>query len=151
MIANKKGHIITIASMAGVCGVAGLCDYSASKFGAIAIDESVRLELRKSGDHAYVKTTCICPYFINTGMFEGAKPAFPMYILETEDVANRIMCGFRQEEHVVYIPFRGNLVHILKLLPTSVTDFMADLFGLNKSMEDFKGRGGMGNRMPGLN
>jgi all-trans-retinol dehydrogenase (NAD+) len=45
MIANKRGHIITIASMAGLAGVPGLSDYCASKYGAVAIDESVRLEL----------------------------------------------------------------------------------------------------------
>jgi all-trans-retinol dehydrogenase (NAD+) len=45
MIAAKRGHIITIASMAGIVGVPGLVDYCASKFGAVAIDESLRLEL----------------------------------------------------------------------------------------------------------
>ena len=68
--------------MAGHVGVAGMADYSASKAGAIYIDESVRYELQKSGDHAYVKTTCICPYFINTGMFDGVKPALILYILD---------------------------------------------------------------------
>lgn len=46
MIAQKKGHIVTIASMAGITGVPGLSDYCASKYGAIAIDESVRLEMQ---------------------------------------------------------------------------------------------------------
>ncbi len=27
-----------------------------------------------------VKTTCICPYFINTGMFDGAKSKFPLLL-----------------------------------------------------------------------
>jgi all-trans-retinol dehydrogenase (NAD+) len=125
MKANKKGHIVTIASMAGIVGVAGMTDYSASKFGAVAIDEAVRLELRKSGDHAYVKTTCICPYFINTGMFEGAKKAFPMYILDQDYVADRIMWGFRQEEALVMIPWRGNVIHLMRLLPTSIGDWLA--------------------------
>jgi all-trans-retinol dehydrogenase (NAD+) len=69
MIAQKRGHIVTIASMAGLNGVPGLSDYCASKFGAVAIDETVRLELQSKGLDKYVKTTCICPYFINTGMF----------------------------------------------------------------------------------
>ena len=71
MIKNKRGHIVTIASMAGLAGIPGLSDYCASKFGAFAIDESIRLELKKSGDYKNVKTTCICPYYINTGMFDG--------------------------------------------------------------------------------
>jgi all-trans-retinol dehydrogenase (NAD+) len=45
-IENKRGHIVTIASMAGFAGVPGLSDYCASKYGAVAIDESVRLELQ---------------------------------------------------------------------------------------------------------
>jgi len=95
MIAAKKGHIVSIASMAGLAGIPGLPDYCASKWGAIAIDESVRLELKKAGHWGYVKTTCICPYFINTGMFDGAKSAFPMYILSPEEVVNRIVNAIR--------------------------------------------------------
>ena len=53
MIANRKGHIVTIASMAGLACVAGLTDYCASKYGAVAIDESLRLELKKNGHYSY--------------------------------------------------------------------------------------------------
>lgn len=72
MIASKRGHIVTIASMAGLAGVPGLSDYCASKYGAVAIDESVRLELSAKKLDGFIKTTCICPYLISTGMFEGA-------------------------------------------------------------------------------
>ena len=47
MIRNKKGHIVSICSVAGMFGSAGLADYSASKFGAFAIDEALRLEIKK--------------------------------------------------------------------------------------------------------
>ena len=95
MIAAKKGHIVSIASMAGLAGIPGLPDYCASKWGAIAIDESLRLELKKAGHWSYIKTTCICPYFINTGMFDGAKSAFPMYILDPTEVVTRIVNAVR--------------------------------------------------------
>ena len=72
MIKVKRGHIVSISSMAGIQGVNGLVDYSASKYGAVGVDEALRLELKKLG-YDYIKTTCICPYFINTGMFDGAK------------------------------------------------------------------------------
>jgi all-trans-retinol dehydrogenase (NAD+) len=81
MIANKKGHIVSIASLAGLWGIPGLGDYCASKFGAVAIDEALRLELKKNGHYKYVKTTCICPYFIDTGMFKGTQNMFPFYLL----------------------------------------------------------------------
>lgn len=78
MLKNNQGHIVSIASAAGVVGVAKSSDYSASKFAAFGFDESLRTELKKFGSK--VKTTCICPYYINTGMFEGAKSKVSYHI-----------------------------------------------------------------------
>ena len=71
MIKRNSGHVVTIASAAATVGVPTSADYSASKFAAFGFDESLRNEMRKIG--ANIKTTCICPYYINTGMFKGAK------------------------------------------------------------------------------
>lgn len=72
MLEKNHGHVVTIASSAGLFGVCGLCDYCASKTGAVGIDESLMMELnamKMTGVH----TTIICPFFINTGMFDGVK------------------------------------------------------------------------------
>ena len=45
MVKRDKGHIVTIASIAGLLGVAGLSDYCGSKYAAVGLDESVRMEL----------------------------------------------------------------------------------------------------------
>lgn len=45
MLENNKGHIVSVASLAGVCGVAKLVDYCASKFAAVGFDEALRMEL----------------------------------------------------------------------------------------------------------
>jgi all-trans-retinol dehydrogenase (NAD+) len=49
MIRANKGHVVSICSVAGIAGSPGLADYSASKFGAFAIDECLRLEIKKMG------------------------------------------------------------------------------------------------------
>ena len=49
MLERNHGRIVTVASMAGLLGVGGLCDYAASKFGAVGFDESLRMELRSLG------------------------------------------------------------------------------------------------------
>lgn len=49
MLERNHGRIITVASMAGLLGVSGLCDYAASKFGAVGFDETLRMELRNLG------------------------------------------------------------------------------------------------------
>ena len=45
MIERNHGHIVTIASSAGLFGVCTLADYCASKFAAVGFDESLRHEL----------------------------------------------------------------------------------------------------------
>lgn len=51
-----------------IIGVTGLADYCASKFGAVGFDESLRMEL---DPYSGVHTTVVCPFYINTGMFDG--------------------------------------------------------------------------------
>jgi all-trans-retinol dehydrogenase (NAD+) len=93
MIQKKRGHIVTIASMAGLSSAPGMSDYNASKYGAVGLDEAVRLELQKNGHSDYIKTTCICPYFIDTGMFDGANGAFPFYLLSAKETVDRIIAA----------------------------------------------------------
>lgn len=92
MLHKNKGHIVTIASAAGWNGVNGLVDYCASKFGAVGFDESLRLELKAL--NSKVKTTCICPFFIDTGMFDGVKSPF-VPILKEDYAVNRILNAIR--------------------------------------------------------
>jgi all-trans-retinol dehydrogenase (NAD+) len=77
MLERNHGHIVNIASSAGLAGIAGLTDYCSSKFAAVGFNESLQMELvaqRKSA----VQTTVVCPYIINTGMFNGAKSRLAM-------------------------------------------------------------------------
>lgn len=73
-----------------------------------------------------------------------------MYILSPEEVVTRIINGIRQEEAQVTIPWRGNVVFFVKLLPTSLVDKLGSVLGLSSQMDDFKGRGAMENRIPGI-
>ena len=43
MIRKDSGHIVSVASMMGWIGSAGLTDYAASKFAAVGFHESVRM------------------------------------------------------------------------------------------------------------
>ncbi len=72
MIKKNSGHVVTISSVAGMTGCAGMTDYCASKFAAFGFSESLRIEMKIIGKN--VKCTTICPFFINTGMFAGVKP-----------------------------------------------------------------------------
>lgn len=71
MIEKNKGHIVSIASAAGLLGQPFMTDYCASKFAAVGMQEALRIELKRARKN--ITCTTIMPYFINTGMFEGAK------------------------------------------------------------------------------
>ena len=49
MIERNSGHIVTMASAAGLLGVDRQTDYSASKHAAIGFAESLRAELKRAG------------------------------------------------------------------------------------------------------
>jgi all-trans-retinol dehydrogenase (NAD+) len=69
-----------------------MATYAASKWAVIGWSDSVRLELKQAGfDH--VKVTTVCPYYVNTGMFDGAKSAPLLPILEPAEVVDESWKG----------------------------------------------------------
>ncbi len=65
MIAARSGRIVTIASIAGLKGVAYASAYSAAKHAAIGLMRSVALEVEGKG----VTANAVCPGFVDTEMF----------------------------------------------------------------------------------
>ncbi len=88
------GHIINIASVAGLIGNPNLSAYNATKFGVRGFSEAIMKELRDHG----IKVTCVYPGSVATEFFEvsgmrGAdRPVTPeqlaqtvLHVLETDD------------------------------------------------------------------
>ncbi|XP_068236727.1 epidermal retinol dehydrogenase 2-like [Palaemon carinicauda] len=139
MMASNKGHVVTVASLAGLAGVNKLVDYCASKFAAVGFDESLKLELMVNGYNG-VNTTAICPYYINTGMFDGVRSKL-IPILSPEYVASEAVDGILLNKQMVILPGFCRLLIILKLiLPLKGGYMMYKACGGHMTMEDFKGR-----------
>jgi all-trans-retinol dehydrogenase (NAD+) len=139
MVDADRGHVVTVASAAGLVGVARQTDYSASKHAAVGFDESLRVELHRIAPR--VKTTVVCPYYVDTGMFEGVRTRVPFLlpILKQEDVARRIADAITSDRRVLVLPPIVRLIPVLRLLPPTVFDRIMDLFGVNVSMDHFVG------------
>ena len=140
MLAQGAGHIVTIASAAGIAAVPRLADYSASKAAAIGFDEALRLELKHDG--APVQTTVVCPFYISTGMFDGARTRFPLLlpIMKPEVVAGRIVRAIERDKARLILPWFVRNVFPLRLLPVAWFDALMSYFGVTKSMDEFVGR-----------
>ena len=141
MIKENSGHIVNIASAAGLIGVAGLSDYSATKFGVFGFNESLRMELRKKKING-VKTTIVCPYYINTGMFKGVKSRFNFLlpILEEKYVCKKVIRSIQKNKEVLIMPQFVKFIPLVRLLPTFLMDSITELIGISSSMDHFVGR-----------
>lgn len=93
MMRQRSGSIINMASVVGVHGNAGQCNYSASKAGMIGLAKSIAQELGSRG----IRANAIAPGFIITdmtaGLSEGIKAEWSKKIPlrrggTPEDVAN---------------------------------------------------------------
>ncbi|MBU3853086.1 MAG: 3-oxoacyl-[acyl-carrier-protein] reductase [Candidatus Paraprevotella stercoravium] len=67
MMRQKGGSIINMASVVGVHGNAGQCNYSASKAGMIALAKSIAQEMGAKG----IRANAIAPGFIETAMTQA--------------------------------------------------------------------------------
>ena len=138
MIARNTGHIVNIASAAGLIGVPGLADYCAAKFGVVGFSDALRLEMKKLGYHG-IKVSCICPSFIATGMFAGVKPPLFSPWLDPERVANEIVRTILRERTYLKIPFIVNLIPLFRCLPAPLFDRLGKIMGLDRVMDNFRG------------
>lgn len=65
MMENNKGHIVSIASLAGHIGVPKLVDYCTSKFAAIGFEEALHMELAVTYIYQLIEliaASCDLPY-----------------------------------------------------------------------------------------
>ena len=138
MIERRKGHVTSIASIAGSFGVRGLCDYCASKFGAVGICESLRHEMRIN--YPFITTTLIQPYYLTgTDLFKGIQsPIIPL--VDAQWMANRTVEATLRGEENVKAPFITWLAQALRLSPVTWMDRVGDILGTTKTMESFHGR-----------
>ena len=103
MLPRRTGHIVNVASMAGVIYAPGATTYVASKHATLGFTESARLEYADSG----VELTAVLPMFVNTDLTAGTKGVPGVKSVEPEDVAAGIMEALAKPRARVYVPKVG--------------------------------------------
>ena len=96
MMKQRSGAIVNVASIIGLIGNAGQCNYAASKAGLIALTKSVAKELAARN----IRANAVAPGFIKTKMTEKLTEDIQKKMLEAiplgrfglpEDVANVVL------------------------------------------------------------
>ena len=72
MMSRNEGHIVNMASVIGLVAMPHMGEYVASKFAIVGFTETLRMELKKAG-YPGIKTLCVCPTGVDTGLFPGYK------------------------------------------------------------------------------
>lgn len=99
------GHLVNIASIAGLLGNPNLTAYNASKFGVRGFSEALMKEVRDDG----IRVTCIYPGSTETNFFDVAGVEMTDNPLQPEDVAATVI-------HVLESP-ANHLISELVLRP----------------------------------
>ncbi|HEY4716410.1 MAG TPA: SDR family oxidoreductase [bacterium] len=141
IVAKKKGHIINMASAAGIIGVPRLAVYSATKHAVIGLSESIRLEMKKKNLND-IKFTIVCPSYVDTGMVKGVKAPLGTKLLDTKTVVDKAYKAMKKGNLFVRLPLMVKLTPLLKAItPVSVFEKVSSLLKIDKSMDSWKGYG----------
>jgi all-trans-retinol dehydrogenase (NAD+) len=89
-----------------------------------------------------VNTLTVCPHYIGTGMFDGVQTKFPwlLPILEEQKVAARILASIEKGKAQLVMPWFVNVIPVTRILPVRAFDVVTDFFGVNRTMDHFRGR-----------
>ncbi|XP_066240639.1 estradiol 17-beta-dehydrogenase 11-like [Saccopteryx leptura] len=116
MMKNNHGHIVTVASVAGHTVVPFLIAYCSSKFAAVGFHNSLSVELAAFGLTG-IKTSCLCPNFINTGFIKNPSTKLGP-TLEPEEVVRELMKGILTDRKMIFVPSSTKLLTALeRILP----------------------------------
>jgi len=99
MLAEGRGAIVNVASLAGRSGIANGAAYAASKHGVIGFSRSLMLEVRKQG----IRVMAVCPGSVNTHFFDAETPFDPDRgkILDPADVAQAVLDALELPERAL--------------------------------------------------
>ncbi|MFC7615299.1 SDR family oxidoreductase [Actinokineospora soli] len=137
MIARGRGHVVTIASMAGKIAIPGMAVYNASKFAAVGLTAAVRREYADSG----VSVSAVLPAAVRTELASGAPLGRGLAAVDPEDVAAAVVGSVRTRRAEIPVPgyLRGwDLIAaitpepVMRLLRDAVQDRRA-LTGLDRA------------------
>ena len=119
MLAREEGHIVNMASICGLVGMARVAAYTTSKFGLVGFSETLRAEYARKG----IGVTAVCPGLVDTNLFAAADRGRdlqaniqpPRWLLTTpEQIAERTLRAIIRNQGLVVIQPYARMAYWLK-------------------------------------
>lgn len=100
MLAQGRGHVVNLASMAGKIPIPGMAVYNASKYAALGLSVAVRRELEQTG----VSVSAVLPGAVRTGLASGVPLGRGLPTVEPEVVARAVVRSCRTRRAEIPVP-----------------------------------------------
>ncbi len=119
---QRQGHIVNVASFAGLACAPGMVSYNVAKAGVIALSETIRGELAPDG----VNVSVACPAFFVSNLLDSVQgqPAIKGHIekimqrsrVQVSDVARDIIAAIEKNRFMVISHSDARRAYLLKRL-----------------------------------
>ncbi len=130
MIAQKSGHIINTASIAGATGYATAAAYTTSKAAILELSRSMRAEAKGYG----IKISVACPGYVDSGIFlqdrivgadrEAMIRDLPVKMMTPDQAAYGFLSGVAKGKKTIIFPFSAKFLWYLSCwAPTLIGPF----------------------------
>ena len=100
MVKRRRGHIINIASLAGMVAVPGQIVYAGTKFAVVGLSTAMADEFAPHG----IKVTAVLPTFTNTELISGTSPSAAQKPVEPAEIAAAIVKVLDKPKTQVSVP-----------------------------------------------
>jgi short-subunit dehydrogenase len=140
LIAQPDAHVVNIASASAFIGLPFAATYASSKWAVLGFSESLLLELEHLG-HRHVHVTAVCPSYVATGLFDGARAPFTTRLMTADRVADLTVNAMLRNRPCVRAPWLVKVTPFLKATaPFRLFYRIAGWLGVNTSMLEWRGR-----------
>jgi short-subunit dehydrogenase len=121
MVPRRRGHIVNVASGAGIIAFPRVTTYCATKFGVVGLTQALRAEVYGTG----VSASLVMPGIVRTELSAGVGRYRPLPTVSPEQVAAAVVRVVQRGRGDVYVPWRLTWVHrVLRALPTRWSEWL---------------------------
>lgn len=131
MAEQGHGHIVNIASLAGLIPFPTNLPYSATKHAVVGLSMSLRAE----GVDLGVKVSVVCPGFIDSNIFQATEMVniprtdvvdnIPFKLVATDSAAEKILNGVARNKPIIVFPGYAKITWWLYRLRTAFTNSLS--------------------------
>ncbi|OBF31964.1 short-chain dehydrogenase [Mycolicibacterium peregrinum] len=100
MVARGRGHVVNVASMAGMIPIPGMVTYNASKFAALGASLAARREYAGTG----ITVSAVLPSAVRTELTSGVQLGNGLPTVDPDDVARAILKTVRTHAARTSVP-----------------------------------------------